>query len=161
LGGIQGEKLEVTIDGERVYLYDWDKEISNTTGRGKWTPKIPVKAVLHVVGVTFLATNDIPGTELNRPFQRTMNTPGSIPGFIFYPHVGQVIIEGPFDAKGAADTASRRKIFLCTPRTPREETSRARTIVSSLAKHAFRRPVSATDVNGLLEFYRAGREEGG
>jgi hypothetical protein len=67
LGGIQGEKLEVTIDGDRVYLYDWDKEISNTTGRGKWTPKIPVKAGLHVVGVTFLATNDIPGTELNRP----------------------------------------------------------------------------------------------
>ena len=88
-------------------------------------------------------------------------TPGSIPGFIFYPHVGQVIIEGPFDAKGAADTASRRKIFLCTPKTPREETSCARTIVSSLAKHAFRRPVNATDVNGLLEFYRAGREEGG
>jgi hypothetical protein len=40
--------------------------------------------------VTFLATNDLPATELNKPFQRTMNTPGSIPGFLFYPHVGQV-----------------------------------------------------------------------
>ena len=161
LGGITGEQLEVTIDGERVKLFDWDKEISNTTGNGKSTPRVPVTAGLHTLGVTFIATNDVPGTELNKPFQRTMNTPGSIPGFIFYPHVGQVIIEGPFDAKGAADTASRRKIFLCTPKTPREETSCARTIVSSLAKHAFRRPVNATDVNGLLEFYRAGREEGG
>ena len=161
LGGITGEQLEVTIDGERVKLFDWDKEISNTTGNGKSTPRVPVTAGLHTLGVTFIATNDVPGTELNKPFQRTMNTPGSIPGFIFYPHVGQVIIEGPFDAKGAADTASRRKIFLCTPKTPREETPCARTIVSSLAKHAFRRPVSATDVNGLLEFYRAGREEGG
>ena len=62
--------------------------------------------------MTFLATNDLPATELNRPFQRTMNTPGSIPGFLFYPHVGQVWIEGPYDAKGAADTASRRKIFV-------------------------------------------------
>ena len=161
LGGITGEQLEVTIDGERVKLFDWDKEISNTTGNGKSTPRVPVTAGLHTLGVTFIATNDVPGTELNKPFQRTMNTPGSIPGFIFYPHVGQVIIEGPFDAKGAADTASRRKIFLCTPKTLREETPCARTIVSSLAKHAFRRPVNATDVNGLLEFYRAGREEGG
>ena len=161
LGGITGEQLEVTIDGERVKLFDWDKEISNTTGNGKSTPRVPVTAGLHTVGVTFIATNDVPGTELNKPFQRTMNTPGSIPGFIFYPHVGQVTIEGPFDAKGATDTASRRKIFVCRPAAPREEASCARTIVSTLAKHAFRRPVSNADVNALLEFYRAGRDEGG
>ncbi len=35
LGGITGEQLEVTVDGERVKLFDWDKEISNTTGNGK------------------------------------------------------------------------------------------------------------------------------
>src|SRR6266699_1877025 len=65
--------------------------------------------------VTIDATNDVPGSELNKPFQRTMNTPGSIPGFLFYPHVGQVWIEGPYNAKGATDTASRRKIFVCRP----------------------------------------------
>ena len=81
-------------------LFDWDKEIKNTTGNGKATPRIPVKAGLHTVGVTFLATNDLPGTELNRPFQRTMNTPGAIPGFLFYPHVGQVTIEGPLRRQG-------------------------------------------------------------
>src|SRR5204863_10181010 len=89
----------------------------NTTGNGRATPRIPVKAGLHTVGVTFLATNDLPATELNKPFQRTMNTPGSIPGFLFYPHVGQVWIEGPYDAKGATDTASRRKLFVCRPAT--------------------------------------------
>jgi mono/diheme cytochrome c family protein len=160
LGAINGEQLEITIDGERVHLFDWDKDISNTTGRGKWTPRIPVTAGLHKVGVTFLATNDIPGTELNKPFQRTMNTPGSIPGFQFYPHVGQVTIEGPHNAKGATDTASRRRIFVCTPSTPREEESCARTIVSTLAKRAFRRPVSAADLKVLMEFYAAGRSEG-
>jgi len=76
LGGIKGEQLEVTVDGERVKLFDWDKEISNTTGNGKSTPPVAIKAGLHTVGVTFLATNDIPATELNKPFQRTMNTPG-------------------------------------------------------------------------------------
>ena len=35
LGGVKGEQLEVTVDGERVKLFDWDKEIANTTGNGK------------------------------------------------------------------------------------------------------------------------------
>ncbi|MEO8258963.1 MAG: DUF1592 domain-containing protein [Acidobacteriota bacterium] len=161
LGGVKGEQLEVTVDGERVKLFDWDKEIANTTGNGRATPRIPIKAGMHTVGVTFLATNDIPGTELNRPFQRTMNTPGSIPGFLFYPHVGQVWIEGPYDAKGASDTSSRRKIFTCQPAAPREEIGCARTIVSTLVKHAYRRPATPADVGPLMEFYMAGRDEGG
>jgi hypothetical protein len=161
LGGVKGEQLEVTVDGERVRLFDWDKEISNTTGNGKSTQRIPIKAGLHTVGVTFLATNDVPGSELNRPFLRTMNTPGSIPGFIFYPHVGQVWIEGPYDAAGASDTAAHRKIFVCHPSTPREDESCARTIVSTLVKHAYRRPATPADLATLLEFYRAGRTDGG
>jgi hypothetical protein len=161
LGGIKGEQLEVLVDGERVKLFDWDKEISNTTGNGRATPRIPVKAGLHTLGVTFLATNDVPGSELNRPFQRTMNTPGSIPGFLFYPHVGQVWIEGPYNAAGARETASRRKIFVCRPETARDETSCSRTIISSLVKHAFRRPATPSDVASLMDFYRAGRSDGG
>jgi mono/diheme cytochrome c family protein len=160
LGGVKGEQLEVTIDGERVKLFDWDKEIANTTGNGRSTPRIPVKAGLHAVGVTFLATNDIPGSELNRPFQRTMNTPGSIPGFLFYPHVGQVWIEGPYEAKGANDTASRRKIFVCRPSTPKDEDACARRIVGTLARHAFRRPATPADVKTLMEFYTQGRNDG-
>jgi mono/diheme cytochrome c family protein len=161
LGGITGERLEVLVDGERVHLFDWDKEIANTTGRGRWTPRIPIAAGLHTVGVTFLATNDVPGSELNKPFQRTMNTPGSIPGFTFYPHVGQVTIEGPHEAAGAADTASRRRIFVCRPDAPRDEAPCARTIVSTLARRAFRRPAAAADLTLLMPFYEAGRREGG
>jgi mono/diheme cytochrome c family protein len=161
LGGMKGEQLEVTVDGERVKLFDWDREIANTTGNGRATPRVPVKAGLHTVGVTFLATNDVPGTELNKPFQRTMNTPGSIPGFLFYPHVGQVSIEGPYNAQGANDTASRRKVFVCRPASPRDEGACARTIISLLAKHAFRRPATPADMELLTEFYLAGRNEEG
>jgi len=161
LGGVKGEQLEVTVDGERVRLFDWDKEISNTTGNGKSTQRIPVKAGLHTVGVTFLATNDVPGSELNRPFQRTMNTPGSIPGFLFYPHVGQVWIEGPYAAKGATDTAARKKIFVCRPANSKDELPCARTITSTLVKHAYRRPATAADVSSLMEFYQQGRADGG
>ncbi len=134
LGGVKGEKLEVTVDGEQVKLFDWDKEIANTTGNGRATQRIPVKAGLHTVGVTFLATNDVPGSELNRPFQRTMNTPGSIPGFLFYPHVGQVWIEGPYGAKGASDTAARKKIFVCRPAAAADEAGCARTIITGRSR---------------------------
>jgi hypothetical protein len=161
LGGVSGEQLIVTVDGEKVAQFDWDKEIAGTTGLGKSTPKIPVTAGLHTVGVTFLATNDVPGTELNRPFQRTMNTPGSIPGFIFYPHVGQVQIEGPYDITGAGDTASRRAILTCRPKTAAQEASCARSIVTSLARRAFRRPITAADLRILMPFYQAGRGEDG
>jgi len=161
LGGVKGEHLEVTVDGERVRLFDWDKEISNTTGNGKSTQRIAVKAGLHTVGVTFLATNDVPGSELNRPFQRTMNTPGSIPGFLFYPHVGQVWIEGPYNPAGARDTVSRRKIFVCHPESAKEEAPCARMIASNLVKHAFRRPATSADVTALMSFYQEGRGDGG
>ena len=161
LGQIKGEQLEVTVDGERVKVFDWDRDISNTTGNGRATPRVPVKAGHHTVGVTFLATNDIPGSELNKPFQRTMNTPGTIPGFQFYPHVGQVVIEGPYGAAGSTDTPSRRKIFVCHPASAREEGTCSRTIISNLVKHAFRRPVSPADLEVLNDFYLAGRKDGG
>jgi cytochrome c5 len=161
LGGVKGEQLEVTVDGERVKLFDWDKEIANTTGNGRATQPIRVKAGLHTIGVTFLATNDIPGSELNRPFQRTMNTPGSIPGFLFYPHVGQVWIEGPYAAAGAGDTASRKKIFVCRPAAAGDETPCASTIASTLVKHAFRRPPTPSDLAPLMDFFQAARKEGG
>jgi cytochrome c5 len=161
LGQIKGEQLEVTVDGERVKMFDWDKEIANTRGNGGKSPRIPLKAGLHTVGVTFLATNDLPGTELNRPFERTMNTPGDIPGFQFYPHVGQVVIEGPYNAQGAEDTASRQKIFVCHPANARDEGTCARTIISNLAKHAYRRPATPADLESLTDFYLGGRKEGG
>ena len=155
LGSVKGEKLEVTVDGERVKLFDWDKDISTTTGTGRSTERIPVKAGLHSIGVTFLATNDVPGSELNKPFQRTMNTPGSIPGFLFYPHVGQVWIEGPYNATGASSSANRAKIFVCRPATPRDEPACVRTILS------YRRPATAADLATLTEFYQQGRGDGG
>ena len=161
LGNVKGEKLEVTIDGQRVYLYDWDKEIGNQEGNGGRTPAIPIKAGFHKVGVTFLATTDLPDTGLNKSFVRTMNSPGAIAGYTFYPHVGQVFIEGPYDGLPAASTQSRDKIFECYPKTLEEEGKCAREIISTLVTRAFRRPSVDADVAAMMEFFRSGRDEGG
>jgi hypothetical protein len=160
LGNVKGEKLEVTVDGKRVHLYDWDKDIATRRGDGGKTPALPIKAGFHRIGVAFLATSDLPDTGLNRSFQRTMNSPGSIAGYTFYPHVGQVFIEGPFKGSKATDTQSRRRIFECYPQNASEEASCARQIITTLTTKAFRRPASDADIKIMTSFYRSGREGG-
>ena len=161
LGNVSGEHLEVTIDGARVYLYDWDSQIGNTEGNGGRTPPIPIAAGFHTVGVTFIATSDLPDTGLNKSFVRTMNSPGAISGYTFYPHVGQVFIEGPFNGRPAASTQSRDRIFECYPETIGDEGDCARQIVSTLVAKAFRRPVTSADAEAMMDFFVAGRDEGG
>jgi cytochrome c5 len=161
-GEVTGEQLEVTVDGEQVHQFDWDGELRSgqAVHAGADTEWIYVKAGLHTVGITFLATNYAPGNDLNAKFLRSTIQTGSLPGMTFYPHVGRVRVEGPYDAKGAKDTPSRRKIFVCRPTSARDEESCARQIVTSLAKRAFRRPPTPQDVGTLMEFYIAGRNDG-
>ena len=121
----------------------------------------PIKAGFHRIGVAFLATSDLPDTGLNKSFQRTMNSPGSISGYTFYPHVGQVFIEGPFKGTVATDTQSRRRIFECYPKSASEEAGCARKIITTLTTKAFRRPASDADIKVMTAFYRSGREQGG
>jgi hypothetical protein len=71
-----------------------------------------------------------------------------------------VEVTGPFNPKGVSKTASRELIFVCDPK-PAEEVSCARQITENLARRAFRRSVTAEDVNRLMPFYEGGRENGG
>jgi mono/diheme cytochrome c family protein len=160
-GQIRGERLEVTIDGERVKLYDWDKEMQGFAVRfGVPTSPIPVKAGLHKVGVTFLATNYAPDNNVNDLFLRATIETGGIPGYTFFPHVGKVRIDGPFGASGVSETPSRRKIFVCRPATASQEDACARRILSTLTRQAFRRPATPADLGTLMEFYSSGRRAG-
>lgn len=76
------------------------------------------------------------------------------------PGIDTVEISGPYDATGAGDTATRRRILVCQPQTARDEEPCARRILQTLARRAYRRPVTATEVEDLLAFYRRGRGEG-
>jgi hypothetical protein len=72
-----------------------------------------------------------------------------------------VTVDGPFDPKGAAvETPNRRKVFLCRPATPADEPACASRIVSTLARRAFRRPVTDADLAPLMRFYAEGRKAG-
>jgi mono/diheme cytochrome c family protein len=73
-------------------------------------------------------------------------------------------LRGPFDAKGLGPTPSRERIFSCQPpanATSDAQAACAKTIISSLARRAYRRPVTAEDVNELFAYYQDGVKEGG
>jgi hypothetical protein len=65
-------------------------------------------------------------------------------------------LQGPFGAKGISPTPSRERIFSCRPDNATAQEPCARQIITSLARRAYRRPVSAEDVNELLQYYRDG-----
>ena len=179
-GSVPCEKLEVLLDGERIELLDWQGggrtppancggrrvaavqsgQTGQDLGRTSMKIRISTKAGLHDLGVTFLQTNFAPILDLDQHFMRDTVQTGPTPGFTYFPHVGTVRIEGPYNAKQAEDSPSRRKIFICKPTTPADETACARKIISNLATHAFRRPANNADVDSLMAFYQEGRREG-
>jgi hypothetical protein len=74
--------------------------------------------------------------------------------------IGGVELKGPYSPTGVSHTASRDKIFVCTPAAASEERACAEKIAATLARRAFRRPLGADDVARLMPFYDSGRKSG-
>ncbi len=168
-GEMRGEQLEVLIDGARVALIDWDEAFNlNRGGFGGGNGQlrtidvtVPVSSGPHRVGVTFLATNYAPGLDMNRAFERSTIETGGLPGFSFYPHVGSLRVDGPYDVAGVGETPSRAAVLVCRPDAVEEEQACARRILAGLARRAYRGMSTDEDIATLLEFYREGRVAGG
>ncbi|PWU06072.1 MAG: hypothetical protein C5B51_13115 [Terriglobia bacterium] len=154
------EHLEVTIDGERVKLFDIAK-IPNGTDNDKNDVRLPVRAGMHKVGLAFLATTDVPMDDLNQHYVRSVLDTNPIPGYIFSPQVSQVIIMGPYNGKRPQDTPSRRKIFICEPAAGSDDIPCARKILANLATQAYRRPIGEGDMESVLSVYQKGKNKGG
>jgi hypothetical protein len=121
---------------------------------------VPVKAGQRTVGVTFLATTYVPNVDLNRHYRRSILDDNLIDGFTFTPQVSSVTISGPYDGKRPGDTPSREKIFICKPSGAADELPCAKKILTTLARDAYRRPVTDADTESLMNMYQAGRNAG-
>ena len=166
-GEVRGEQLEILLDGARIALIDWDEAFNINRGFGGGDGelktidvRVPVTAGPHRVGVTFLATNYAPGLDINRAFERSTIETGGLPGYTFYPHIGSVRVDGPYEPTGVSETPSRKAILTCKPADAAAEELCAREIMTSLAHRAFRGAQTSADVETLLEFYRSGRAAG-
>jgi hypothetical protein len=112
-----------------------------------------VKAGPRKVGVTFVARTFAESDEILHSFK-----PGA--GEDRIARAGSVEVLGPFNPAGITDTPSRRRIFVCKPApsaTPQEDLDCAAQILSTLARRAFRRPVTDQDLVAPLAFYKEGR----
>jgi cytochrome c5 len=183
LGSVRGledtHQLEIAVDGERVLLApvgsekEYTDAIKNATEvanmlEARLQTRVFVKAGERPVSVAFLAKTATLGDSRLQNFKRSTLIATDHRGV---PHVESVTIAGPFNPKGPGDTASRRAVFTCRPPSssglrrdePPSAADRAcaRSIVSRLAKRAYRRPVTEADVAPLMKFYDDGRREQG
>ena len=69
--------------------------------------------------------------------------------------IGSITFVGPFPSK--VEKISRKKILICDPGTGQACVEK---IVANLAHHAYRRPVSKTEVAGLMKFVALAKAEG-
>jgi hypothetical protein len=161
----EAHQLEILVDGARVFLAsvggtsDTEALVKNPAEarmmiEARLQARIPVKAGPRTVAVTFLEKDAAEDDYILEPFLRTTLDPVNEAGL---PHVDEVVIAGPYSATGPGDTPSRRKIFTCTPANASEEVGCARKILSTLARSAYRRPVTPNDLETLLNFYQSGR----
>ena len=123
--------------------------------------RVPVKAGPRTIGAAFVSTGPALAELHRQPFLKVHITVGGDQRT--QPNVYSITITGPFDATGPGDTPSRRRVFTCQPADGSQaaEAACAEEILSTLARRAYRRPVTAADLELLLGFYRQGREDGG
>jgi mono/diheme cytochrome c family protein len=175
----EAHQIEVLVDGARVFLAsvggtsDTQALVKNPAEarimiEARLQAKVPVRAGPRTIAVTFLQKNQAEDDYILEPFIRTTLDPVNEAGL---PHIDEVVISGPYNATGPGDTPSRRKIFVCHPANASpansgpansgDDVGCAKKILSAVARHAYRRPITPTDMETLLSFYQSGRNQGG
>jgi len=177
----EAHDLDVRLDGQRLKLFtiggekhgrsmplfssanygDPAQERYERTADEGLVVRFPATAGPHVLQVAFLKETTVHEGPIGPlPPRLTQvdyaQNKGGLPG------VATVVVGGPYDAVPAAPgkTPSRERIFVCRPSGASEEEACARRIVSTLARRAYRRPITQDDLDTLLSFYREGRASG-
>ncbi len=152
---------------------------------GPFEIRMPVAAGLRTIGATFLRESAKPEMALARrgppPAPADVKNVELLPAQLDLridgvrvkrfqvpqtdnatPQVNGLTWTGPYKITGPGDTPSRARIFVCRPAQEApaaEEEPCARKILASIARRAFRRPVTDADIDPLMAFYRDGRQE--
>ncbi len=118
--------------------------------------KFQATAGPHKIGVTFRRQSFAESDD-----QIQMFAPGGGQDRSY--RVGSFQLLGPFNVTGLSSTPSRDRIFICNPEKDKTKTpdACAKEIFSSLAKRAYRRPVTNDDVTELMQYYADGVKQAG
>src|SRR5216117_2111241 len=150
-GDSENEQIELSVDGTRLKLYQVGKDIplASNVQADKNEVRVPLKAGEHSIGLAFIANTYIPHLFLNRSYRRSILDDNPIEGIMQSLQVSQITIQGPVNGLPAKDTPSRRKILVCNPSGANGELTCAKTILSTVARKAYRRPLTDADTSAL------------
>jgi mono/diheme cytochrome c family protein len=164
----------------RVKLGGRDED--DTSPPPRYEVRVPIKAGLRTVGVTYLRESAEPEMQPLPSRDPSASTSPPIPPLPaemdvrldgvrlkrfevphkgnLPPRVNDILVAGPYNSTGRGQTPSRARLFVCRPVAAKDEEPCARKILATLSRRAFRRPVTDADIGPLLTFYHAGRREG-
>ena len=154
-------QVELSIDGKRIFMRtiggpeDLATMRNPTNGSdaidARFRIRVPVKAGWHKIAATFLQQRGF-GTARLQGFVRSSVDTFEATG---RPHLEAITILGPYTPSPKSTSPSRLK-FDC----PDGSSSCARRVLESLARRAYRRPVTEADMRPLLDFFERGRAKG-
>ena len=158
------EDLDLSIDGEGVAVLGL--EHAGRSSVPVRTEPLFVRAGQRRVAAAFVRRIDGPYEDRLSPHAWSFvggedSQDWADYGITALPHLSTVMITGPHRPVGVSDTASRETIFTCRPSGAADARGCAETIVTRLARRAYRRPVSPEDLDGPMSFYDQGAADGG
>jgi len=167
--------LEVSLDDELLRSYTvgerppLDESPGSDAYRGwqarqrtvddDWEFRLPVSAGPRKIQATFARRTSAYQETVREPYLR----PYTGTDTRRQPYLGQITVTGPYDATdvpSAESTPSRQRIFTCESSqtdSAAVQTACAREILTTLARRAYRRPVTPDDLDVLLGFFEDGR----
>jgi mono/diheme cytochrome c family protein len=125
-----------------------------------WQVRLPLTAGTHEIVAAFLEKTNALAETVKAPFERPYAGGFNYIETRMQAYLRTVEISGPFKGGAAGNSDSRRRIFVCRPRRPSEEDGCAKAVLSTLARRAYRRPITNADLGVLLNFYKTGRADG-
>jgi mono/diheme cytochrome c family protein len=162
-------QIEISVDGNQVRLVTaggHDEFLRMTANPGVFgseldqmlTVRLPLKAGPHIITASTILRSHAEKDDLIKPFLRTTIDGLDIMGD---PSVDRLTVEGPLNPTGPGQTPSRAKIFVCDPKSEKEELPCARKIIATLLRRAYRRPLKDSDLETPLSFYQRRRNGNG
>ncbi len=188
--GVEGNDIPytfvITVDGAEVYsapiggpkdheLQSADLAAMQPVIDKRMTGRVRVTAGPHEVGFTW-KDRPFQVQDVWQPSRRDSQEIHMIGGL---PKLKTVSIDGPYNVRGVSEGPSRDRLFVCHPASASgtgngsarpatksaesgnlDETACATKILTNLARRAFRRPVTAGDIEAPMAFYKKARQNG-
>jgi len=171
----------ITVDGAEVYsapvggpaddeMQSKDLAAAQPVIDKRMTGRVRVTAGPHDVGFTW---RERPAQlqDVWEPSRRDSQEVHMVAGL---PRLKTVSIDGPYNVHGLSEGPSRQRLFVCHPAASvtrvaaksapgpsPDENACAVKILTNFARRAYRRPVTAGDVEAPLSFYKRARQSGG